>query len=184
MDRRDTADRIEPALANEPTEQMQANEATEPIDRTDPAEPMLRIEPEEPIDRIDPLDPMLRIEPAEPPDRPDLPLIPMPRFSHPGVHLGDSVRRPSGRAERAARERSPDGEAMVYPLSYQLYEYERGLTAAEQRAADVRAGQTAAALRDLRACLGRSFRLRHRVRPARGAADTVTAPVRFLSSAR
>lgn len=67
MDRRDTADRIEPALANEPTEQMQANEATEPIDRTDPAEPMLRIEPEEPIDRIDPLDPMLRIEPAEPP---------------------------------------------------------------------------------------------------------------------
>ena len=73
---------------------------------------------------------------------------------------------------------------MVYPLSYQLYKHERGLTAAEQRAADVRAGQAAAALRDLRACLGRGFRLRHRVRPARGAADTVTAPVRFLSSAR
>src|ERR1700756_5396819 len=83
MDWRDTADRIEPALANEPTEKKQAKEATEPIDRTDPAEPMLRIEPEEPIDRIDPLDPMLRIEPAEPPDRPDLPLIPMPRFSQP-----------------------------------------------------------------------------------------------------
>src|SRR5580700_12271708 len=85
MDRRDTADRIEPALANEPTEQMQANEATDPIDRIDPAEPMLRIEPEEPIDRIDPLDPMLRIEPAEPPDRRDLPLIPMRGFSHPGM---------------------------------------------------------------------------------------------------
>jgi hypothetical protein len=73
---------------------------------------------------------------------------------------------------------------MVYPLSYQLYRQERGLTAAEQRAADVRAGQAAAALRDLRARLGRGFRLGHRVRPARGAADTVTAPVRFLSSAR
>jgi hypothetical protein len=73
---------------------------------------------------------------------------------------------------------------MVYPLSYQLYKYERGLTAAEQRAADVRAGQTAAALRDLRACLGRGLRLRHRARPAHGAADTVAAPVRFLSSTR
>ena len=71
---------------------------------------------------------------------------------------------------------------MVYPLSYQQYKHERGLTAAEQRAADVRAGETAAALRDLRACLGRGFRLRHRVRPARGAADTVdrsgTVPVK------
>jgi hypothetical protein len=73
---------------------------------------------------------------------------------------------------------------MVYPLSYQQYKYERGLTAAEQRAADVRAGETAAAVRDLRVCLGRSFRLRHRVRPARGAARTSAAPVRFLSSAR
>jgi len=112
MDWRDTADRIEPTLANEPTEKTQANEATEPIDRIDPAEPMLRIEPEEPIERIDPLEPMLRIEPAEPPERPGLPLIPMPGFSHPArqgnrsgsVHLGDSVRRPSGRAEGAARE--------------------------------------------------------------------------------
>jgi hypothetical protein len=73
---------------------------------------------------------------------------------------------------------------MVYPLSYQLYKYERGFTAAEQRAADVHAGETAAAVRDLRVCLGRSFRLRRRVRPARGAADTMTAPVPFLSSAR
>jgi len=76
---------------------------------------------------------------------------------------------------------------MIHPLSYQQYQNERGLTAAEQRAADVRAGQTAAAVRDLRACLGRGFRLRHRVRPGpgpRGAADTMTARVRFLSSAR
>jgi hypothetical protein len=73
---------------------------------------------------------------------------------------------------------------MVYTLSYQQYKYERGLTATEQRAADVRAGETAAAVRDLRVCLGRSFRLRHRGRPTRGAADTITAPVRFMSSAR
>jgi hypothetical protein len=111
MDWRDSADRIEPALANEPTERMQPNEATDPIDSIDPAEPMLKIEPEEPIDRIDPLDPMLRIEPPEPADRRELPVIPMPGFSHPGtagrvsaVHLADSVRRPSGRAERAARQ--------------------------------------------------------------------------------
>jgi hypothetical protein len=61
---------------------------------------------------------------------------------------------------------------MIYTLSYQQYKYERGPSAAEQRAADVHAGETAAALRDLRACLGRTFRLRHRM------------PVRFLSSAR
>lgn len=73
---------------------------------------------------------------------------------------------------------------MIYTLSYQQYTYERGLTAAEQRAADVHAGEASAALRDLRACLGRAFRLGHRVRPARGAEGTTTAPVRFLSSAR
>ena len=73
---------------------------------------------------------------------------------------------------------------MVYTVSYQLYKYERGLTAAEQRAADVHAGEIAAAVRDLRVRRGRSLRLRHRVRPARGAADTMTAPVRFLSSGR
>ena len=78
---------------------------------------------------------------------------------------------------------------MVYTLSYQMYKYEHGVSAAEQRAADVRAGEAAAALRDLRLCLGRAFRLRHRVRPARGAADAVAgrgaaAPARALSSAR
>ncbi len=73
---------------------------------------------------------------------------------------------------------------MVYTMSYQMYKYEHGLTAAEQRAADVRAGEAAAALRDLRLRLGRTFRLRHRVRSAPGAADAMTAPVRFLSNAR
>jgi hypothetical protein len=56
---------------------------------------------------------------------------------------------------------------MYYPPSYQTYKYERGLTPAEQRAADLRAGEAAAALRDLRLGLGRIFRLRYRVRPVR-----------------
>jgi hypothetical protein len=73
---------------------------------------------------------------------------------------------------------------MVSPLSYQLYRYEHGLTAAGQRAADVRAGEAAAALRDLRLCLGRALRLGHRVRSARGAADAPTAPVWVMSGVR
>ena len=78
---------------------------------------------------------------------------------------------------------------MLYTLSYQTYKYEHGLSAAEQRAADVRVGEAAAALRDLRLCLRRTFRLRHRVRPARGAAGAVTgsgaaAPTRILSTIR
>ena len=47
---------------------------------------------------------------------------------------------------------------MVYTLSYQMYKYEHGVSAAEQRAADFRAGEGAAALRDLRVRLGRVFR--------------------------
>jgi hypothetical protein len=78
---------------------------------------------------------------------------------------------------------------MLYSLSYQQYKYEHGLTAAEQRAADIRAGEVAAELRDLRLRLRRAFRLRRRVQPARGAAGTVTAsrataPARVLSSVR
>jgi hypothetical protein len=73
---------------------------------------------------------------------------------------------------------------MLYTLSYQMYKYEHGLTAAEQRAADVRTGEAAAALRDLRLHLGRIFRLRRRVRPAWGAADAMTASVRVPSSVR
>jgi hypothetical protein len=71
---------------------------------------------------------------------------------------------------------------MAYPLSYQVCKHEHGRTAAEQRAVDERAGEAAAALRDLRLRLGRSVRLRRRVRPAGGVADTRTAPV--LSSVR
>ena len=78
---------------------------------------------------------------------------------------------------------------MVYPMAYQQYRYERGLTDAEQRAADIRAGEVAAELRDLRLRLGRTFRPRHRMRSARGAAGAVTgsgaaAPTRVLSSVR
>ena len=46
---------------------------------------------------------------------------------------------------------------MVYTLSYQMYKCEHGLSAAEQRAADVRAGEAAAAVRDVRLRLGRMF---------------------------
>ena len=72
----------------------------------------------------------------------------------------------------------------MYTLSYQMYKYEHGLTAAEQRAADIHAGETAAALRDLRLRLRRAFRPRPRVRPARGAADAITASVRVPSGVR
>ena len=78
---------------------------------------------------------------------------------------------------------------MIYTLSYQTCKYERGLSAAEQRTADVCAGEAAAALRDLRLRLGRAFRPRHRMRSARGTADAVTgsgaaASARVLSSVR
>jgi hypothetical protein len=72
---------------------------------------------------------------------------------------------------------------MVYTLSYQMYKYEHGLTAAERRAADVGAGEAAAALRDLRLRLGRAFRPRHRAWSARGA-DEMIAPARVPSSVR
>ena len=75
---------------------------------------------------------------------------------------------------------------MMYTQSYQMYRSEHGLpvTAAEQRAADRRAGEIAAALHELGLRLGRAFRPGHRAQPARGAADAVTAQVRYLSSAR
>ena len=73
---------------------------------------------------------------------------------------------------------------MVHTLSYQMYKCEHRLTAAEQRAADVRSGEAAAALRDLRLRLARAFRPRHGARSARDAADAMTAPARVLSSVR
>ena len=69
----------------------------------------------------------------------------------------------------------------MYSLTYQTYKYEHALTAAEQRAADARAGETAAALRDLRFRLGRALRPGRRARPASEAASTA---VRCLSSVR
>ncbi len=65
---------------------------------------------------------------------------------------------------------------MMYSLSYQLYKYEHGLTAAEQRTADLRTGETAAALRSLWLRLGRGLRPGHRMAPGPAA--------RFLSSVR
>jgi len=78
---------------------------------------------------------------------------------------------------------------MLYTLSYQMYKYEHGFGADERRAADARAGEAAAELRDLRLSLGRIFRLRHRARPVLGAAAAVTgsraaARTRILSSVR
>lgn len=75
---------------------------------------------------------------------------------------------------------------MMYPVSYQIYQAEHGLhvAAAEQHAADARAGEIAAALSDLRLRLGRALLPGRRGRPARGLADAATAPVRFLSSVR
>jgi hypothetical protein len=77
---------------------------------------------------------------------------------------------------------------MLYTLSYQMYKCEHGLTGAEQRAADVRAGEGAAALWELRLRLGRVFHPRRGVRPARRAAVAVTgsgaALMRPLSSGR
>ena len=64
-DQRESADRIEPALAAETTESTDATEPTEPIDKIEPAEPIDRIDPAEPIDKIDPLEPMLRMDPFE-----------------------------------------------------------------------------------------------------------------------
>lgn len=55
-ERSETADMIEPKLANEPTENADAN---------DPMLPIESIEPTEPMDRIDPREPMLRIEPSD-----------------------------------------------------------------------------------------------------------------------
>jgi hypothetical protein len=90
--------------------------------------------------------------------------------------------------KKGSRELPPDGGAMVYTLSYQMYKCEHGLSAAEQRAADVRAGKAAGAVRKLRLGLGRALRPRYRGRAARRAAGAVTgsgaASMRLLSSGR
>ena len=73
--------------------------------------------------------------------------------------------------------------------SYQLYMYEHGRTVAEQRAANTRAGEVAAELRNLRLILGRAFRLRRSSQTTRRAAGAMTgskttASVQALSSCR
>jgi len=73
---------------------------------------------------------------------------------------------------------------MVYTLSYQMYKCEHGLSTAEQRAADVRAGEAAAALRDLRLGLGRAFRTRRSRRSGGRTADAITASAPIASSVR
>jgi hypothetical protein len=72
---------------------------------------------------------------------------------------------------------------MVYTLAYQIYKDEHGVTAAAQRAADQRAGETAAALRDLSLRLRRA--LRSGPRPAHGSAtDAAAAPVQVVPGVR
>lgn len=71
---------------------------------------------------------------------------------------------------------------MVHTLSYQLYKCEHGLNSAEQRAVDVRAGEAAVALRDLKHSLGSVLRLAHRVRSDREAAGAVSG-IRATGSA-
>jgi hypothetical protein len=73
---------------------------------------------------------------------------------------------------------------MVYTLSYQMYKCEAGLSAAEQRAADVRAGAGAAAVRQVRVGLGRVFRRRRALRTARRVAGGGAGSMRLLSSGR
>lgn len=84
-DQRDSPDRIEPALANEPTESTEASEPTDPIDRIEPADPIERIDPADPIDKMDPLEPMLRIDPADPVRRRERSLFRIGPFSQLGL---------------------------------------------------------------------------------------------------
>jgi hypothetical protein len=77
---------------------------------------------------------------------------------------------------------------MFHTLSYQLYTYEHGRTAAEQRAADTRVGEVTAEWRDLRLRLGRAFCLGRFVQLTRRAGamtgSEATASVQALSSYR
>lgn len=73
---------------------------------------------------------------------------------------------------------------MYYTMGQQLYKYEHGLTAAEQRAADVRAGGAAAALRDLRRSLSGVLRFGHRARTTRVAMPVSAVPVSAVPVSR
>jgi hypothetical protein len=80
-DQRESADRIDPALAAEATESTDAAEKTEPIDKIEPAEPIDKMDPAEPIDKMDPLEPTDKIDPLEPMLRMDPSLFRMESFS-------------------------------------------------------------------------------------------------------
>ena len=98
-DQRESADRIDPALAAEATESTDAAEKTEPIDKIEPAEPIDNIDPAEPIDKIDPLEPIDKIDPLEPMLRMDPSLFRMESFSQGPRHQGESQSCPlPGRA--------------------------------------------------------------------------------------
>jgi len=73
---------------------------------------------------------------------------------------------------------------MVYTLSYQMYKCEHGLGAAEQRAADMRGGEAAGAMRELGLRLGRAFGARNRGLSVRGVAGSGGSSMRLLSSGR
>lgn len=60
---------------------------------------------------------------------------------------------------------------MLQTMMYQLY------TAADQRPGDLPSGEIAAALRELRLRLGRTFRRRHHTQPVRTAGTITMAPV-------
>ncbi len=104
-DQRESADRIDPALAAEATESTDAAEKTEPIDKIEPAEPTDKMDPAEPIDKMDPLEPIDKIDPLEPMLRMDPSLFRMESFSQGPRHQGESqpCRYP------AARLGSPNG---------------------------------------------------------------------------
>ena len=89
-DQRESADRIDPALAAEATESTDAAEKTEPIDTMDPAEPIDKMDPAEPIDKMDPLEPIDKIDPLEPMLRMDPSLFGMESFSQGPRHQGES----------------------------------------------------------------------------------------------
>jgi hypothetical protein len=73
---------------------------------------------------------------------------------------------------------------MYCPPSYQLYRCEHGISVAEQRAADARAGAAAAAVRDLRLGRGRAISPMRRVRSARRMASAMSVSARMLASSR
>jgi hypothetical protein len=100
-DRKDKADRTEPALAKESTEASEASEPAEPTDKIDPADPIDRIDPVEPMDKIDPLEPMLRIDPAEPACRRARSLFRMRPFSQPAQPIRRRDRRDHGSREQS-----------------------------------------------------------------------------------